>query len=105
MSAASYDDAGVPINFYVLTARMDGGVTERKKMARLGIVGDTVTDFALIRWSDDDCQTFSAFQPVDLSIPRPEVRRCGAFVHRNVNITHIGNKPIQLQALDVEMSQ
>jgi hypothetical protein len=84
---------------------MDGGVTERKKMARLGIVGDTVTDFALIRWSDDDCQTFSAFQPVDLSIPRPEVRRCGAFVHRNVNITHIGNKPIQLQALDVEMSQ
>jgi hypothetical protein len=98
-----YQDAGVPINLFARTTRLDGGTTKKKKMGRLGVIGDSVDDLLMIRHSDDDCVTFAAFRIVDLDQEEPEIRRCGAFKRRTLELKHIGNKPIQLSALELEI--
>jgi hypothetical protein len=100
-----YADAGVPINWFIRTVRMDGGTNDKKKLAALSLIGDKVSDTAMLRWSDDDSQTFSAYRVVDLNTERPRTRRCGAFRRRTVELRHVGNTAPQLQALELEIAQ
>jgi hypothetical protein len=100
-----YADAGVPINWFIRTVRMDGGTNDKKKLAALSLIGDKVSDTAMLRWSDDDSQTFSAYRVVDLNTERPRTRRCGAFRRRTVELRHVGNTAPQLQSLELEIAQ
>lgn len=103
MQSSLKRDAGLPINWFARTTRMDGGSTGLKRMASLEIVGDSVTDVAMLRWSDDDCATFSAYRFVDLSADRPNTRKLGAFRRRTVEFRHVGNTNPVIAALEMEI--
>ncbi len=100
-----FQDAGKPISVFGRTPRLDGGTTGRKKMPVLRLVGDTAETIAMVRFSDDDCQTYSAYQPIDLSDEEPEMRKCGGFKRRTVEVRHVENTALQLDAIEVEITQ
>lgn len=101
---AVYQDAGVPINFDVKTQKIDGGTLEYKFMGTTRIPGQQVADIAMIRWSDDDYQTYNAYRKLDLSTDFPEVRRCGKFRRRAFEIRHIGNTGPVYDAIEMELN-
>ena len=103
LDSTLYRDAGLPINTFTRTTRLDGGNTDRKKMPVIRVIGDSVASLAMIRWSDDDCATFSAYRLIDLSESRPETRKCGAFERRTIELRHVGNFPLNLTALELEI--
>lgn len=100
-SADLHQDAGLPINTFARTVRLDGGSLAKKKMPRIRIVADSADDAALVRWSDDDCQTFSGFRRVDLSSDQPETRKCGSFRRRTLEVRHTGSTPLNITALEI----
>jgi len=57
---------------------------------------------AMIRWSDDDYQTYSKGRPVDLSAAQARLRRCGKFRRRAFELIHIGSLPVQVSAFEIE---
>jgi hypothetical protein len=105
MSPSIYQDAGKPIDLMFRTTRLDGGDSQYKIMSRAIVVGDRVTDTMMLRWSDDDCQTFEAYRPIDLSEDLADTRRLGRFSRRTMEGRHIGNTAPRWEALDVEITQ
>lgn len=100
-----YQDNAVPINLFVRTPRLDGAETRLKKMPRITLIGDKQSDTAMIRWSDDDSATFSAYRRVDLSDAEPMLRRCGSFRRRSIEVRHTGNTAQRFGSLELEVSQ
>lgn len=103
VSSSVYQDDGVPVNMFIRTQRLDGGDSALKKMARVRLIGEKVSDTAMIRWSDDDSATFSAYRRVTLSDQQPELRRCGAFRRRSMEFRHIGNTAPRADSLEMDM--
>lgn len=104
-SSALYQDNAIPVNFFMRTARLDGAETRLKKMPRITLIGDKQSDTAMIRWSDDDSATFSAYRRVDLSDAEPMLRRCGSFRRRSLEVRHTGNTAERFGSLELEVSQ
>ena len=105
MLPTRYQDAGIPINLFARTSHLDGGTTDPKVMSELVIVGDTVSDIAMVRHSNNDSQTLSAYRPVDLSTKVPRLRRLGSFERRSLEFRYVGNNPLCIEALEPEISQ
>lgn len=103
MDADLKRDATLPINYSARTTRMDGGSTGLKRMASAEVIADAVTDFAIIRWSDDDCTTFSAYRLIDLSADQPSTYKCGAFRRRTIEFRHVGNTGPTVSGLELEI--
>lgn len=104
------DSTNIPINVFTRSVRLDGGNDDRKKMPSVRVIGDKVDQQMMVRFSDDDSMTFTAYRIVDLSDVRPELRRCGAFERRTVETRYISgqypaNLPLQLNALEMEIAQ
>ena len=97
----TYQDDGVPIDFFVRTSRLDGGSIRRKKIARISVVGESADDSAMLRFSDDDSATFVSYRRVTLSDAEPNIRRCGAFERRSLEFRHVGNTSPRLEALEL----
>lgn len=98
-----YQDAGIPISVFTRTVRLDGGDLSVKTMAELTVVADKVSDTIMVRWSDDDMATSSTYRSVNLSYKVPMLRRCGAFERRTIETKHIGNNPLQLKAMELDI--
>lgn len=105
IDATLKQDAGLPINQFARTEREDGKTLRNKKLPRLALVADSVADTAMIRWSDDDCQTFEAYRRITLSDAEPMLTQCGAFRRRTIEYRHIGNTAPVIEALELEVSQ
>lgn len=89
----------------VRTVKFDSGNTKRKSVAAAELVGDKVESTALMRYSDDDFQTFSDFRPVDLVANRSRIRRLGNTNRRAFEILHVGDAAIRLEALELDIGQ
>lgn len=105
LDASTYQDDGLPINLFARVKRMDGGSKARKKCGRIAVVAEPVDDFAMLRFSDDDCATFIPYRRVDMSLEEPNIRRCGAFQSRTHEFRHIGNTAPRVKALEMEITQ
>lgn len=97
-----YQDAGLPINVLIRTGKLDGDSTNNKTMAKVEVIGNKVDSTAMVRWSDDDYATNSAYRIVDLNATRSQLRRCGDFRRRSFDLRHIGNTSLQVAALEIE---
>jgi hypothetical protein len=97
-----YDDAGLPINVLIRTGKLDGGSTDVKTMSKIEVIGNKVASTAMIRWSDDDYTTFSAYREVDLDSTQSIIRRCGAFRRRSFDVRHVDDTSLQLAALEMD---
>lgn len=100
-----YQDAGLPINVFLRTDRLDGGDLKNKVLAEVDVIGEKISDKMMLRWSDDDCSTFSKYRRVDLSLKRPSLRRCGNFERRTIEGKHTGNYALRISALELEIGK
>lgn len=100
-----YQDDGIPINHFARSRREDGGTLARKKLPRISLVADSASDTAMIRWSDDDCATFSSYRRVTLSEEEPMLTQCGSFKRRTFEYRHIGNSAPVVEALEMEVTR
>ena len=74
---------------------------QRKSCSRTEVVGNKVDSEAMLRWSDDDYQSFSKYRRVDLSAEQSKLNRCGSFRRRAFELRHVADTTIQLSALEL----
>ena len=86
----------------IRTPKLDSGNAQPKVMAQAEIIGDKIDSTALLRHTDDDFATYSAFRPADLSATRSRIRRLGDYSRRSFEILHVGNALLRLEALEID---
>lgn len=89
----------------VRTIKFDAGNAKRKSISEAELVADKVSDFAVMRYSDDDYNTFSDFRNIDLNANRSRLRRLGNTNRRAFEILHVGDSLIRLESLEIEFQQ
>jgi hypothetical protein len=97
-------DAANPIDLRIRTAKLDGDTTDKKASGKVEVIANKVDSTALVRWSDDDYNTFTTYRPVDLNAKRSQLRRCGDFRRRAFELRHTGDQAVQLAALELEIT-
>lgn len=97
-------DDGLPINFLTRSQRLDGGTLDYKRMSRATLISDRLASTAMIRYSDDDAQTWSKFRQVNLADAEPMIRRVGAFRRRQMEVRHVKNALVDMQAIEMEIA-
>jgi hypothetical protein len=101
----TYQDDGNPITVLARTPLIDGGTNIRKFWRTVQVVGDKVDSYALLRYTNDDYQTFSAWQNVNLNTSKSEVNRLGQGRRRAFDLLHQDNVPLRLEYLEVDVEQ
>lgn len=98
-----YLDDTVPINTLIRSAKFDGGSTNPKREGRCEVIGNKISDIAMIRHSDDDYQTYSPYRIVNLDAERSQIWRQGRFRRRSYDLRYVGNNQIQLTSLELDL--
>ena len=94
------DDVGA-IAARIRTPKLDDGSTKNKQMAKAELIGDKIDSIAVVRWSDDDYATYSTFRPVDLDLPRSQIRRLGDYRRRAFEVLHVKNALLRVEAIEI----
>lgn len=103
-SITFYGDLTNPINTRIVTERVDGGTSEWKHCRRISLLGDLVSSNAMIAYSDNDYQSYSAFRPMQLGVgQRATVTPAGRFRRRAFQIRHTAFTPFRAEALELEL--
>ena len=97
------DDDGQYIDVKVRTVRFDGGNTDLKSLGKVTIVADKVAGNILMRWSDDDYQTYSKYRKISINLERPSYRRLGRFSRRAMELRYTDSTRLRLSAIDIEI--
>lgn len=97
------DDDGQYIDVKVRTNRFDGGVTTPKTLGQVTIVADRVAGNILMRYSDDDYQTYSKYRKVSIDQDRPRFRRLGNFSRRAMEFRYTDSTRLRLSAIDIDV--
>ena len=97
----SFMDVTLPILLSATTQEVDDGSTKNKTIGKLEIIGNKVASTALVRWTDDDYTSYSAFRMVDLSAARAQLRRCGDFRRRAFEVRFSDAVGVQLTELEM----
>jgi hypothetical protein len=101
----TYQDYGNPINVLARTPLVDGGDNLRKFWRSVQIVGDKIDSYALLRYTSDDYQTYSAWQNVNLNTAKSEVHRLGQGRRRSFDLLHQDNVPLRLEYFEVDVEK
>ena len=101
----TYQDDGNPITVLARTPLVDGGDNLRKFWRSVQIVGDKIDSYALVRYTSDDYQTWSAWQNVNLNTSKSEVHRLGQGRRRAFDLLHQDNVPLRLEYFEVDVEK
>lgn len=101
------------IDFRIITPRLDLQSNLVKFISRLEVIGDDTAVKALIRYSDDDYNTWSTYQQVDMGHERPRLSRQGstrrrAYEFRKPYDRVVDNgvgQPLRVEALELFIKQ
>ena len=97
------DNGAVPL-VDIYTRNFDGGVALSKFLKTLYLHCDqTPGNRVLVRWSDDDYQTWSDFIEVNIEGSRPQLDDLGSFHKRALHIRHQAALPFRLRAASFKM--
>ncbi len=117
ISDTTYTDNGVFIDTKGRFERLDtsqaigmqgllrDGNSQMKFCGWTDLVTDKASTHMLLRWSDDDYQTYSHYRSADLSLKRSRISRCGAFLRRGFEIRHTDTVATRFQGLDLGIEQ
>ncbi len=98
-----FSDVDDPIQTDIYTPVFDGGTRRRKHLGMMTFIADQVEGSVLqARCTDDDYETWSNFRPVDLSMKKPYLDKCGTFEKRAYNFRHKSNTFFRIQAVEVQ---
>ena len=103
MSLNNVTDSGLAINCFIRTDEVDGRIINYKFLTAMYLIADTVGATIAMRYSNDDCQTFSAWTNIDLSSPRKMVRKLGKFRHRTFEFQFQSSTQLRLEAAELDM--
>jgi hypothetical protein len=101
----TYEDYDNPIQVFCRTPLVDGGTNIRKFWYEVQVVGDKIDSYALLRYTSDDYQTFSAWQDVNLNTTKSQVHRLGQGRRRAFDLLHADNVPLRLEYFEVDVEQ
>ena len=101
MNTTFLNDDSIYIDKFIRTPLIDGGTSVLKQCTSIELVGDKMSGNALIRYSDDDYNSFSFYRTVNLSEPRSRYVRGGSFRRRNFDIRCVEDLPFRVEALEL----
>jgi hypothetical protein len=97
-------DNGVPIDVHIRTPKFDGSSVSRYKSgAGLTFIADRVAGDLLVRYTDDDYQTYSKYRHVPLDVVRPNLSRMGNFFRRAFDMRYTAPTRMRISAIDLDM--
>lgn len=105
LSQNYYNDYGNPIQVFCRTILVDFGNNDRKFFSGAQVVGDKINSFCLLRYTNDDYQTFSNWVNVDLNSSKSQANRLGQGRRRAFDLLHQDNVPLRLQYLEIDYEQ
>ena len=85
---AAYDDFGNPIDMRSKSHAWDGGTTRNKTFPNIALVADVNSSRALLRYTNDDYNTYSTYRSIDMSIIRQHLTRNGRARRRAYEFRH-----------------
>lgn len=96
-------DNGALIPVHIVTPNFDGGIDRVKTLNILRALTDqTPGNVMQSRYSDDDYQSWSVFEQMDLSVARPFLDDQGSFYRRAYDFYHNLAKPFRIKAVDLQ---
>lgn len=99
-------DNGAPIDFRIRTQLWDGGSNREKFMGDCEVVGEKVDTTGLLRYTDDNYQTYTKFKRLDLSLRRPRSRRGGSFSRRAVEFRQtLSASGVAVESIEADVEQ
>jgi hypothetical protein len=98
-----YQDAGLPIDVLVRTLLNDFGLMATKRFSRFELVGDKVETNVLVRYSDNDYQSWSLFRTIPMAQNRAKLTSLGSGRRRAFEVRHTQNFPLRLMAAEVDL--
>lgn len=105
MSQNYYNDYGNPITVLCRTPLVDFGNNDRKFFAGAQVVGDKIDSYCLLRYTNDDYQTFSNWVTINLNTAKSQANRLGQARRRAFDLLHQDNVPLRLQYLEIDYEQ
>lgn len=109
VSPSTYNDlpsgaSPQPIVVDAVTSNFDGGTSLRKTLSRLKVSADQQrAGTLLVRWSDDDYETWSPWEEIDLSQDDFVISNLGTFKKRAFQFRHSSNSPFRMKASELEL--
>ena len=100
----SYQDDGDPIDVKCRLPNWNGGTPHNKVVNRGQVVGDQVDANVMVRYSDDDYQTYSTYRPQNLNVPTSKLTRLGMTQKRGYEFRHTGNTEFRADSWDQEQT-
>lgn len=102
----SLDDGSIPINWRIRTQNLDEGNNERKFAHSVAVIADIAgTGTGMVRYTDNDYQTYGYFRRFDLSQTRVNQQRWGNFRRRAWEWRYTDRERIRIKELEVEITQ
>jgi hypothetical protein len=105
LSETTYTDNGQYIDARIRTSRVDNDKNQMKFCAWMDLVTDRSDASGLIRYTDNDYQTYSKFRKTSLSGKRSRLNRQGKFLRRAWEIRHTDNVSFRFQGLDLALEE
>jgi len=100
-----YLDNTVPINTMIRTPLWDNGTQKRKSVNSLRLVGDRVASAALVRYSDDDYQSWSTYRSLDMTQQYAAIRRLGSTRRRAWEVKHTADTAFRVESAEIDFTQ
>ena len=72
-------------------------------LSQCQIIGDKVDSYALLRYTNNDYSSFSAWQNVNLNTSKSQVNRLGQGRRRAFDLLHTDNVPLRLEYFEVDV--
>lgn len=104
LDAATFQDDGINFAFSLFTPNFDGGLRSKKTCTTIDVVADEIDTDVRISWSDDDYQTFTNPQAVNLNQECVRIQDGSSYRKRAFNITHQDNTFLRIKQLNVMSS-
>jgi hypothetical protein len=102
-SPSTYQDKTYPIDVKIRTAILDFGVMFSKRYSRLELVGDKEVTNVLVRFTDDDYQTYSLYRGIPMSQNRAKISSLGSARRRAFEFRNTGNTALRLLAAEIDI--
>jgi len=99
---ALYQDKGLPIDLLIRTMLNDFGLMASKRYNRFELVGDKVTTNILVRYSDDDYQSWSLYRTIPMAQKRAKISNLGSGRRRAFGLRHTENTPLRLSTAEID---
>lgn len=105
-----YADNGVYIDTHIRTSRKGKGLKDdenqqSKFCSWVDVVTDRISANALLRYTDNDYQSYSKYRSVSLSAARSRINRLGRFIRRAWELRHTDQSAFRLQYLELGLEQ